>query len=65
VLVAIVPAAFAPGRNPQQPPNALARAIIEYGLRSVPLFWSGMTVSEEADRRPTRHIRAPTLALSL
>jgi pimeloyl-ACP methyl ester carboxylesterase len=47
-LVAIVPAAYAPGRDPPRPPNALARAIIEYGLRSDFLFWSGMTVSEDA-----------------
>jgi pimeloyl-ACP methyl ester carboxylesterase len=47
-LVAIVPAAYAPGRPPVRPPNALAKTIIEYGLRSDFLFWSGMTTSEDA-----------------
>jgi pimeloyl-ACP methyl ester carboxylesterase len=47
-LVALVPAAYAPGRDPPRPPNALARAIIEHGLRSDFLFWTGMTLSEDA-----------------
>lgn len=47
-LVAIVPAAYAPGRPPVRPPNALAQAIIEYGLRSDFLFWLGMTTNEDA-----------------
>ncbi len=47
-LVAMVPAAYAPGRPPVDPPNALAQAIIEYGLRSDFLFWSGMTLNEDA-----------------
>lgn len=47
-LVAIVPAAYAPGRPPVRPPNALAQAIIEYGLKSDFLFWLGMTTNEDA-----------------
>jgi 2-hydroxy-6-oxonona-2,4-dienedioate hydrolase len=47
-LVAMVPAAYAPGRPPVEPPSALARAIIEHGLRSDFLFWLGMTVNEDA-----------------
>lgn len=47
-LVAIVPAAYAPGRPPVRPPNPLAQAIIEYGLRSDLLFWLGMRLNEDA-----------------
>lgn len=47
-LVAMVPAAYAPGRPPVDPPNALAQAIIEHGLRSDFLFWLGMTLNEDA-----------------
>ena len=47
-LVALVPAAFAPNRPPPRPPNALAEAIIAYGLRSDFLFWLGMTTAEDA-----------------
>jgi 2-hydroxy-6-oxonona-2,4-dienedioate hydrolase len=47
-LVALVPAAFAPDRPPPRPPNAVAQAIIAYGLRSDFLFWLGMTVAEDA-----------------
>ena len=47
-LVALVPAAFAPDRPPPRPPNALAEAIIAYGLRSDFLFWLGMTMGEDA-----------------
>lgn len=47
-LVAIVPAAYAPDRSPVRPPNALAQAIIEYGLRSDFLFWLGMSTNEGA-----------------
>jgi 2-hydroxy-6-oxonona-2,4-dienedioate hydrolase len=47
-LVAMVPAAFAPDRPPPRPPNALAEAIIAYGLRSDFLFWLGMTFGEDA-----------------
>lgn len=47
-LVALVPAAFAPDRPPPRPPNALAEAIIAYGLRSDFLFWLGMTTAEDA-----------------
>ena len=47
-LVALVPAAFAPDRPPPRPPNAIAEAIIAYGLRSDLLFWLGMIVAEDA-----------------
>lgn len=47
-LVAIVPAAYAPGRPPVEPPTALAQAIIDYALKSDFLFWSAMTVSEDS-----------------
>jgi 2-hydroxy-6-oxonona-2,4-dienedioate hydrolase len=47
-LVAIVPAAYAPDHPPARPPNALARAIIEYGLRSDFLFWLGLATAEDA-----------------
>lgn len=47
-LVALVPAAFAPNRPRPRPPNALAEAIIAYGLRSDFLFWLGMTTAEDA-----------------
>lgn len=47
-LAAMVPAAYAPGRPPVDPPNALAQAIIEHGLRSDFLFWLGMTLNEDA-----------------
>ena len=43
-----MPAAFAPDRPPPRPPNALAEAIIAYGLRSNFLFWLGMTMGEDA-----------------
>lgn len=47
-LVAMVPAAYAPGRPPVEPPNALSRAIIEHALKSDFLFWSGMKLNEDA-----------------
>jgi pimeloyl-ACP methyl ester carboxylesterase len=47
-LVAMVPAAFAPGRPPVRPPNAIARAIIEYCLKSDFLFWSATKLNEDA-----------------
>lgn len=47
-LVAMVPAAYAPGRPPVDPPNALAQAIIEHGLKSDFLFWLGITLNEDA-----------------
>jgi pimeloyl-ACP methyl ester carboxylesterase len=47
-LVVLVPAAFAPDRPPPRPPNAIAEAIIAYGLRSDLLFWLGMTLAEDA-----------------
>jgi pimeloyl-ACP methyl ester carboxylesterase len=47
-LVALVPAAFAPGRPPVRPPTPLAQAIIDHGLKSDRLFWAGMQMAEEA-----------------
>lgn len=47
-LVALVPAAFAPGRPPVHPPTPLAQAIIDHGLKSDFLLCAGMTVAEEA-----------------
>jgi 2-hydroxy-6-oxonona-2,4-dienedioate hydrolase len=47
-LVAMVPAAYAPGRPPVEPPSALAQAIIDHALKSDFLFWSGMTLGEDA-----------------
>ncbi len=45
-LVAIVPAAFAPGRPPMRP-NALGAAIMRHALQSDLLFWTGMTLAED------------------
>ncbi len=47
-LVAMVPAAYAPGRPPVEPPTPLARAIIEYALRSDFIFWAGLRANEDA-----------------
>ncbi len=47
-LVALVPAAYAPGRPPVMPPTALAQAIIDYALRSDFLFWAGARLNEAA-----------------
>ncbi|MDP3739253.1 MAG: alpha/beta hydrolase [Hyphomonadaceae bacterium] len=47
-LVAVVPAAYAPGRPPVTPPNAFSAAIIEYALKSDALFWVGNTFAEDA-----------------
>ncbi len=47
-LVAMVPAAYAPGRPPVEPPNAFSLAIIEYALRSDFLFWSATRLNEDA-----------------
>jgi 2-hydroxy-6-oxonona-2,4-dienedioate hydrolase len=47
-LVALVPAAFAPGRPPVRPPSPLAQAIIDHGLRSDFLFWAGMSLAQDA-----------------
>lgn len=47
-LVAMVPAAYAPGRAPVRPPNAISQGIIEYGLKSDFLFWSAMKINEDA-----------------
>lgn len=47
-LVALVPAVYAPGRPPVDPPNALAQAIIEHALRSDLLFWLGLSLNEDA-----------------
>jgi pimeloyl-ACP methyl ester carboxylesterase len=46
-LVALVPAAYAPDQHSRQP-NALQRAIIEYGLKSDLLYWLGMKTAEDA-----------------
>jgi pimeloyl-ACP methyl ester carboxylesterase len=45
-LVAIVPAAFAPGRPPMRP-NAVGAAIMRHALRSDLLFWAGMQLAED------------------
>lgn len=47
-LVPLVPAAYAPDRPPTPPPSALARAILEQGLRSDFLFWTGLMAAERA-----------------
>lgn len=47
-LVALVPAAYAPGRPPVDPPTPLAKAIIEYALRSDFLFWTGLQIDQDA-----------------
>lgn len=46
-LVALVPAAYAPGRPPVRPATAFAQAIIEHGLRSDFLFWSAMRLNRD------------------
>ena len=46
-LAPIVPATFVPGRAPPAP-SALARAIIEYALKSDFLFWAGMNIAEDS-----------------
>jgi len=47
-LVAVVPAAYAPGRPPVTPPDGLSAAIIEHALKSDALFWAGSTFAEDA-----------------
>jgi pimeloyl-ACP methyl ester carboxylesterase len=47
-LVALVPAAYAPGRPPVLPPTPLAQAIIDYALRSDGLFWAALQLNETA-----------------
>jgi 2-hydroxy-6-oxonona-2,4-dienedioate hydrolase len=47
-LIAVVPAAYAPNRAPVRPPNPQAAAIIEHALKSDFIFWSGVTVAEDA-----------------
>jgi len=47
-LVAMVPAAYAPGRPPVEPPNPIAQAIIDYALKSDFLFWLGLSLNEDA-----------------
>lgn len=47
-LVAMVPAAYAPGRPRVVPPTPLAAAIIEHALKSDFLFWAGMKAGEGA-----------------
>lgn len=45
-LVALVPAAFAPGRAPPRP-NAVGQLVMQYGLRSDFLFWAGMALAPD------------------
>jgi pimeloyl-ACP methyl ester carboxylesterase len=45
-LVAIVPAAFAPGRPPVRP-SAVGAAVMRYALKSDVLFWAGITMAED------------------
>lgn len=45
-LVAMVPAAFAPGRPPPQP-GVLGRAVMTWGLRSDFLFWIGIRLAPD------------------
>jgi pimeloyl-ACP methyl ester carboxylesterase len=47
-LVALVPAAYAPGRPPVPPPSAVAARIFEHALKSDFLFWAGIAAAEEA-----------------
>lgn len=47
-LIALVPAAYAPGRPPVEPPSPMAQAIIDYALRSDFLFWAGIKTNEDA-----------------
>jgi 2-hydroxy-6-oxonona-2,4-dienedioate hydrolase len=47
-LVALVPAAYAPGRDVPKPPSAMAAGIINYALRSDALFWAGGVASPDA-----------------
>lgn len=46
-LAPIVPATYVPGHIPQ-PPSAIARAIMDYGLKSDFLFWAGIAGAEDA-----------------
>lgn len=46
-LAPIVPASYVPG-PPPQPPSALASAIMNYGLKSDFLFWTGIVSAEDA-----------------
>lgn len=47
-LVAMVPAAYAPGRPPVEPPNPIAKSIIDYALKSDFLFWLGLSLNEDS-----------------
>lgn len=47
-LVPLVPATHVPGRPPPPPPSPLAAAILEHGLRSDFLFWTGLVAAERA-----------------
>ncbi|MBX9616756.1 MAG: alpha/beta hydrolase [Caulobacteraceae bacterium] len=47
-VVAMVPAAHAPGRPPVEPPDPLAQAIITHALKSDFLFWLGTSLNEDA-----------------
>lgn len=47
-VIAMVPAAFAPGRPPVEPPGPIAQAIIDYALASDFVFWSAMRLAPSA-----------------
>lgn len=47
-VIALVPAAFAPGRPPVEPPGPIARAIIDHALTSDFIFWSAMRMAPDA-----------------
>lgn len=47
-LVAMVPAAYAPGRPPVKPASPLAQAIITHALKSDFVFWLGLSLNEDA-----------------
>jgi pimeloyl-ACP methyl ester carboxylesterase len=46
-LIPLVPATFVPGRPSPPPPDAMARWIIERGLRSDVLFWAALRLSRD------------------
>ena len=47
-LVAVVPAAYAPGRPPVRAPSAVAAGIIEHALQSDLVFWAGLTFAQDS-----------------
>lgn len=46
-ILPIVPATHVPGRPAPLPPNAMAQAIMEWGLRSDVLFWAGIRMAHD------------------